>query len=341
MRKHSYPLARRSAIAGVLLAFVFTACNRSRDERSITAQSADASAPMVNTGEIKKAHVFGRATAGGADVPAERALAAPAMSPAPAPNAPTSAEKSADLNFGTGSATAPGLSGAMLVRHGQASLEVKHVEDALALARQAAAQFGGFVGNTAVRNGKDEQPSATLEIRVPSAQFDALVGSLGSLGKVETVTASVEDVGEEFVDMGARAANARRTEARLTEMLASRTGKLSDVLTVEQELRRVREEIERYDARLRFLEQHASVSTLDITLHQPFALIDRPRPGPIVEALGIAWERTLGVIAWCIASLGLIIPLGVLIGLGVAIARRFNWPQLPGKAGNATVIPQE
>jgi hypothetical protein len=143
---------------------------------------------------------------------------------------------------------------------------------------------------------------------------------------VETVTANVQDVGEEYVDMGARATNAKRMEARLIEMLATRTGKLDEVLTVEQELRRVREEIERYEARLRYLEKHASVSSLDITLHEPLALINRPRPGPIVVAISLAWERTLGVIAWCIASLGVIVPFGVLIGLGVLT---YRWLQVP------------
>ena len=201
------------------------------------------------------------------------------------------------------------------------------MEDSAGRARQTAAQFGGFVANTSLRNGKDELHSATVELRVPTAQFDALVGSLTSLGKVESVTANVQDVGEEYVDLGARASNARRMEARLVEMVATRTGKLSEALTVEQELKRVREEIERYEARLRFLERRSSISTLTVSLHEPLALIDRPRPGPLVEAIALAWERTLGVIAWCIASLGVIIPVGLLIGAGVFAARRVHWPR--------------
>ena len=63
-----------------------------------------------------------------------------------------------------------------------------------------------------------------------------------------------------------------------------------------------------------------------ITLHEPLALIDRPRPGPIVVAIGVAWERTLGLIAWCIASLGIIIPLGVMLVAGVFV---FRWMQVP------------
>jgi hypothetical protein len=211
----------------------------------------------------------------------------------------------------------------MLVRHGVASVEVKTLDDAVARIRQAAGQYGGFVANTAIRSGKDEQRSATLELRVPSAQFDAMVGALGQLGKVESVSVNAEDVAEEYVDLGARLANARRVEARLVELLATRTGKLSDVLTVEQELARVRQEAERYDARIHWLERRVSLSSLDVSIHEKVPLLDTPRGhGPIAEAFAEAWTRFVAVVAWCIASLGILVPLGALALAGLAIARR-------------------
>ena len=115
-----------------------------------------------------------------------------------------------------------------------------------------------------------------LQLRVPSAQFDGAVAALSQLGKVESVSVNAEDVAEEYVDLGARLANARRVEARLAEMLATRTGKLSDVLTVEQELREVRQEAERYEARMRWLERRATLSSLDVSIHEKLPLIDSP-----------------------------------------------------------------
>ena len=53
------------------------------------------------------------------------------------------------------------------------SVEVQTLDAAVARIRQTAVQFGGFVANTALVTGKEEQRSATLELRVPSAQFDA------------------------------------------------------------------------------------------------------------------------------------------------------------------------
>ena len=221
--------------------------------------------------------------------------------------------------------------GAMLVRHGQASIEVKTVDDAVTKMRQTAAQFGGFVANTALLTGKDEQRSATLQLRVPSGQFDAAVSALSQLGKVESVSVNAEDVAEEYVDLGARLANARRVEARLAELLATRTGKLSDVLTVEQELARVRQEAERYEARIRWLERRATLSSLDVSIHEKLPLIDSPRGrSPILEAFAEAWERMVSFVAWLIAMLGILVPLGGLILLGAVVVRRFWRGGTPG-----------
>jgi hypothetical protein len=224
-------------------------------------------------------------------------------------------------------------SGAMLIRNGQATVQVTRLDDAVAKLRQTAAQLGGFVANTSILGGKDEHRTASLEIRVPSAQFDAVITALGGLGKVETVSASVQDVGDEYVDLGARVANARHMEARLVEMLARRTGKLSDALTVEQELRRVREEVERYDARLKWLERRTALSSIQIALHEPTSVLDQRGPSPIAEAFAEAWTRAVGVVAWCIASLGVLVPLGLLIGGMILLVRRLpRWRSANGRA---------
>ena len=255
----------------------------------------------------------------------QAAAAAPGAPPAPAlqrARATSNAAARADVSLGM---PMPAIdpAGSMLVRHGRASIEVKTLDEAVTRLRQTAAQHGGFVANTALQSGKDEQRSAMLQLRVPSAQFDAAVAALSQLGKVESVNVNAEDVGEEYVDLGARLTNARRVEARLVEMLATRTGKLSDVLTVEQELARVRMEAERYEARMRWLERRASLSSLDVSIHEKLPLIDSPRGrGPIIEAFAEAWERMVGVVAWLIAALGVLVPLGVIIGLGVLVGRR-------------------
>ena len=102
--------------------------------------------------------------------------------------------------------------------------------------RQLATQLGGYVANSSISGGRDQVRSATLELKIPAARYDQAVGGLGEIGKVESVNTNVEDVGEEYVDITARVTNAKRLEERLVNLLATRTGKLEDVLAVEREL---------------------------------------------------------------------------------------------------------
>lgn len=203
----------------------------------------------------------------------------------------------------------------MIIRIGQAFIEVEKVDPALLRIRQLAAQFGGYITNTSVSGGRDQIRQATIEVKIPAARYEEAVGSLSTIGKVETVNSTAQDVGEEFVDVTARVNNARRLEDRLITLLSNRTGKLDEVLRVERELARVREEIERYEGRLRYLGSRVATSTLTITVHEPSPILGNdPGQNPIVAALRRAWRNFVGLIAAVIASLGVVIPLA-LIGL--------------------------
>jgi Domain of unknown function (DUF4349) len=213
-----------------------------------------------------------------------------------------------------GTAQTPSVAPAMIIRNGSASIEVDSLEPAVARVRQLAQRLGGYVAGTTVQTGRNQLHSASLQLKVPAARFVEAVGGLRSLGRVESVDEQTEDVGEEFVDVNARMDNARRLERRLVDLLATRTGKLQDVLGVERELARVREEIERYEGRARYLQTRAAISTVSINLHEPLPVIGRTEEGrgPIAGAFRSAWQNFVGFIASLIASLGVLIPLALL-----------------------------
>jgi hypothetical protein len=212
--------------------------------------------------------------------------------------------------------------GAMLIRTGQASIEVDSVQVGITRVRRLAQETGALVANTSVQTGREQQRSASLELRVPADRFDAVVNGLAPIGKVESINISAQDVGAEFVDLSARAANARRLEARLIQLLASRTGRLADVLSVERELARVREEIERYEGRLRYLQAHVSVSSLTVVVHEPAPVVaTHPGENVIAEAFVEAWRRFVLLTAGVIASLGVVVPVAA-IGFGAFVFGR-------------------
>lgn len=286
--------------AALVLAAPITSCNRAREARkdttALTREDAARDAKLTRNAPASGSG----AVASEAEVPAQNPFPTFALDPAADP------------------ATR------MVIRTGQAGIEVDSLEPALAALRAVAQQVGGFMGNASVQTGRSQVRRATVEIKVPAGRFDDLTEGLRPLGRVEFLNVSAEDVSEEFVDLTARVANARRLEERLLELLATRTGKLQDVLSVERELARAREEIERMEGRLRFLRARAQLSTLSVGLHEPLPLVaDRPGASPLAEAVRQAWRNFVGLLAGGIAALGYLVPVAALVWGAAVGTRRF------------------
>ena len=273
----------------------------------------------------EEADFAGRGAEGGAAGGMPRA-----RSSANAPN--VTPDVTPDVSVGTGitssGAQQPAsdvLAPSMIIRTGQVAVEVDSLDRAVARVRQIAAQFGGYVANTSFSGGDNQVRGATLELKLPAARFDEALAGLRPIGKVEMENVTAEDVGEEFVDVTARVTNARRLEQRLVDLLARRTGKLEDVLKVERELARVREEIERYEGRIRYLRTRSAVSTLAVTVHEPRpVLASQPGVNPIAEAFRDAWRNFVALTAGVIASMGVVIPLGLLVALAWWAWRKYG-----------------
>jgi hypothetical protein len=213
----------------------------------------------------------------------------------------------------------------LIIRTGQASIEVDSLESSMAELRRIVQRVGGFVADASVQSGRNQVRSATLELKVPALRFDELTEALEPLGRLQFVNVGAEDVSEEFVDLTARVTNGRRLEDRLVELLRTRTGKLQDVLSVERALARVREEIERMEGRLRFLKSSAQLSALAVNLSEPPPIVaSHPGRSVIGEAFKTAWRNFIGVTAGAIASLGFVAPLMILGWGAVILAKRYR-----------------
>lgn len=222
----------------------------------------------------------------------------------------------------TSVATAASTDPTMLIRTGDAAIEVANVDSAMARVRGIATSVGGYVTDVSLVGGRDQVRSATLTVKVPAPRYEQAVRLLQSLGTVESVQTQVQDVGEEFVDVTARMDNDRRLEQRLLDLLAKRTGKLEDVLNVERELARVRGEIEQYQGRLRYLSARAAMSTLTVTVHERTPLVAGiGARNPLATAFSQAWRNFVGFVTWFISALGILVPVGALLALAVYLVQ--------------------
>jgi hypothetical protein len=139
--------------------------------------------------------------------------------------------------------------------------------------------------------------SLTAILRVPSDQLDAALAELKKLGRVEQESQGGEEVTEQYVDLTARLTNAKNTEQRLIEVLRERTGKVADILAVEQEIARVRGEIERMTAERKSLEGRVSLATINLQLHEEYkAQIEVAPPSTAIRLHNAMVEGYRGVV---------------------------------------------
>jgi len=200
----------------------------------------------------------------------------------------------------------------MVIRTATASVEVDSLEPAIAQVKDLAIRLGGYVANSGIEAGRKRLRQASMEVKIPAGRFDDVVAGLTPIGRLETINVSAQDVGEEYVDVTARMENARRLERRFIELLATRAGRLKDVLDVEQALARVREEIERYEGRMRYLRAHTAMSTLSITVHEPLPVVGSAGRSVMGDALRQAWRNFVVLASLAVQSLGVVIPLGAI-----------------------------
>jgi hypothetical protein len=247
-----------------------------------------------------------------AGVRAPLAFVVPSLARADRPPALVQALRGRAIVATSAAAAAPNL----VIRNGNVSIQVDSLEASIDAVRKMAASLGGYVGNVAMYTGENQVHSATLEVKVPAARFDEAMAGVRPLGKVESSSATAEDVGEEFVDISARIANSKRLEARLIALLSARTRKLKDVLAVERELARVREEIERSEGRVRYLSSRIAMSTITVTVHEKAPLVaSQPGTSVMGHAFATMLRNFVGFVATGIEALGFLIPAFILASL--------------------------
>lgn len=165
-----------------------------------------------------------------------------------------------------GGPKAPAAVERLLIQRGQVQVEVVRPEDSARdfLAKVKAA--GGYL---------QQQAGATLTVRLPAAEFDAMFTAVKAMGRVLAEQRQADDVTEEFVDLGIRIDNARKARDRLLEIL-QKAEKVEDILKVEAEVRRLTDEIERMEGRKKFLADQVAMATLQAT----FVAKVEPAPPP-------------------------------------------------------------
>lgn len=154
-----------------------------------------------------------------------------------------------------------------LIKEGSITFETSDTKLTKNIIEKATKQFKGYLSeDNQYDYGYRVQHNVT--VRVPSENFDKLLNAISqSVEEVDDQNITVKDVTEEYVDVEARLKSKKKVEERYINLLG-KAHNVGDILQVENELARIREDIERIEGRLRYLKNQVSLSTLSITYYQ-------------------------------------------------------------------------
>ena len=153
-----------------------------------------------------------------------------------------------------------------LIRNAQLDLQVVNYEVALQRLTTFANEEKGFVATQSSAKLPNGKLQGTVVVKVVPENLDRFLEKARGLGELKNQTLGTEDVTKAYFDTDARLRNAKRMEERLLQMLDRNTGKVSDLLQVEKELGRVREQIEQMQGELKYYDALVQYATVTISL---------------------------------------------------------------------------
>lgn len=120
--------------------------------------------------------------------------------------------------------------------------------------------------------GKDYSGfNRTIILRVPNKDFEKVLKEVtNGVSYFDRKEISSQDVTEQYVDLFARLKAKKELEARYLDLL-KKANKVSEIIEIEKELAKIREEIESKQGQLNYLQSRVAMSSIEIYFYKPSA----------------------------------------------------------------------
>jgi len=165
-----------------------------------------------------------------------------------------------------GETPAPVQANRKLIRNATVQLEIVSFDDSVQKITALANEERGYVATTSSEKQANGKLRGTVVVKVLPENLDRFLQKVRGLGELKNQTLGTEDVTKAYLDTDARLKNAHVIEQRLVDMLKTKTGKVSDLLQVEKELGRVREDIEKMQGELKYWDSQVQFATVTVSL---------------------------------------------------------------------------
>ena len=176
--------------------------------------------------------------------------------------------------------------------------------------------------------------SAQLVLRVPAAAYDGVYNQLLAFGTVLAQQRSAQDVTQQVVDINSRVKSEQASVDRVRALYA-KAQSIADITALEQDLTQRESDLESLEAQQQALASQTSMSTVTLELYAKATAPATPHGKSVGGAAGSAlksgWHALYLTFRWLLvalsAALPFLVPIGLLMWLVQALARRRQRPQ--------------
>ncbi|MFG2890823.1 DUF4349 domain-containing protein [Streptomyces sp. NPDC048248] len=293
------PAGRRAATAGVLLA------------ASLTVAGCGAAGEASTAGDARsdKGAVAPSQAAGGRYAPGGQRAGDRVDGGATAEDGTAASDgaNGSDRDGKTAKAAA-----AQIIRTATVTVQTEDVPAAVAKARTAVDGAGGYVGDETTDQDSEGHDRSRIVLRVPPAEYDAVLARLSGLGKLVSRQVSAKDVTDQVVDVDSRIATQRASVARVRTLLQKATT-ISDIVSLESELTTRQANLESLQAQLKSLKDRTGTATVTLLLREPDAAPEEESDDPTSfgDALSGGWHAFTAAVRWVLVVIGAVLPFAV------------------------------
>lgn len=154
-----------------------------------------------------------------------------------------------------------------IIKQAEILQKVTELNPAMKKIQQLVDQSGGFIQTSSIEQLNDSLRQADYVIRIPQENYLSIVDQFMQVGKNELISQKGEDVTQTYYDNEARIKNLNSQEDAVRKLL-DQAQQMEDILKIQQELFRIRGEIEQLQGQNRYLDNMSSLSTVHLTIQE-------------------------------------------------------------------------
>lgn len=152
-----------------------------------------------------------------------------------------------------------------IIKNGDMGIAVANINEAKTKVDGILKKQNAYIQSETFRNTETSE-ELDFVIRVPYQNFDQLISSFSEgIGAVEYKNISSEDVTEEYTDVAIKLENKRIYLEKYRNLLKN-AATTKDMLEIQENIRKLEDEIDVAEGRLRFIDDRVNYSTLRLSL---------------------------------------------------------------------------